>query len=115
MGDGGTDITRALFDQLSRRFDQRAAGDGEVINDDRGLALDIANDFHDLRPFIVAVTLFVANRQPHAQIGGILVRLFGKADIRRDNDHILQLLLFNRITEELQGVKIVDRHMKEAL
>ena len=62
MRDRGVDGNRAALGKLLRGADQGTRGDGEVINDQRGSSLYLADDLEDLGAFVMSLALFVRDR-----------------------------------------------------
>ena len=62
MRDRGVDGSRAALGKLLRGADQGTGRDGEVVNDQRGFSLHLADDLEDLGAFVMSLALFVRDR-----------------------------------------------------
>jgi len=115
VGDCGVDFSGPMFHQLLCYADQRAAGDGEVIDDDCGFSFDVANDLQDDGFLVMGWPLFIGDGNRGFEIGAIAPGLFGEADVRGDDNDIFQAHCLDTFAEEGQGVEIIYRQMEEAL
>lgn len=141
MGDQGDHIPRAVFDQRIRRLGQRATRVGHVVDEDGGLAHDVADQRH-ARHLVRALAFLVDEREGEVQSVGHAGCALGTAGVGAD-DHAFVLVgvvaavfcccsssrssssasSFTGVDEVLAdpfhrrglGVEVVDRDVEEAL
>ena len=113
----GVDLGRAadLGDRLGC-VAQRAGRIDHIVEQQAALALDVADDVHDL----ALVGLFAAlvyDGKPHAHLVGEGTAAGHGADVRRDDDHILMIgeLIHIILDEDRISEQIVHGNVKEAL
>ena len=118
MGRAGEHFLRAadLDDGLGRAA-QAAGRVDHVIEQQAGLALDVADDVHDLGAVGLLAAL-VHDGQAQTHLHGERARTRNAADIRRDDDQILAAVAEAAqivAGEQRRAVEVVDRDVKEAL
>ena len=118
MAGAGIDVLRAanLDDRLGG-VAEGAGGIDHVVEEDAVLALDIADDVHDLA-LVGLLAALVDDGQTHVQLLGKRACAGHGADVRGDDDHLLSALaeLLGIVVDE-DGVaeQVVHRDIKEAL
>ena len=96
---------------------QAAGRVDHVIEQQAGLALDVADDVHDLGAVGLLAAL-VHDGQAQTHLHGERARTRNAADIRRDDDQILAAVAEAAqivAGEQRRAVEVVDRDVKEAL
>ena len=97
-------------------FDQRAAGRDHVVDDDRDLALDVADDVGHLGDVGLGPALD-DHRQRRFQPLGEELGPRHAAGVGRDDDDLLaeELLVAQVVAHVRRGHQVVDRNVEEAL
>ena len=111
----GEDPRRTRLAHHPRRLAQRAGGVDHVVDQDRGLAGDVADDVARLGDVVLRPLLGDESRA-HAELAGELLRQLGAAGVRRDGD----VLLGHGLVEEVLGQhrprdQVIDGDLEEAL
>ena len=87
-GAAKTRVAPSSLDRLGGRA-QRAGGVDHVVDDDGGLALDVADHVADLGD-LLGRALLVEDRQLGADLLGELLGQLHAAGVRRDDDEVLE-------------------------
>ena len=98
-----------------RRVDQRARRDREVVDDEGGAAVDVADEVDDLGRLGVIGPLLVSDGEGGAEPPGVELGLLGEAGVGRHDDQVGQRLRRDRLAQHRHGVQVVDRDAEEAL
>src|SRR4029079_6923750 len=115
VADIGVDFLGLVFEQRVSGVDQRAAGIDDVIDQDTGVASDIANHIHHfglagaLAPLVDdgkrSVDTLRQSTGPHHT-----------ADVRRHHHHVVELEAFADVAKHhWTCIKVVGRNIEEAL
>ena len=86
---GGVDGARAGVEDGLAGDPQRRRRVDDVVDDDRRLALDVADDVADLGD-LLGRALLVEDREVGAELGGELLVELHAAGVRRDDDEVAQ-------------------------
>ena len=82
----GVDLGHALALERADDLDERAGRVDLVVDDDRALALDVADDVHQLGPVEVADAPLLDDRQRRVEQLGERPRALGEAEVGHDHD-----------------------------
>ena len=115
VGDGRIDGGGAPLDQHPGSVGEGAGRDREVVDDERGAALDRPDQFDHLGRLGVVDPALVGDRQGHLQTLRPLPALLGKAGIGGDDDQVSEVLGRDRFGQHGQGVEVVHRDLEEPL
>ena len=110
----GVDLGHALALERADDLDQRAGGVDLVVDDDRALAADVADDVHQLGPVEVADAPLLDDRQRRVEQLGERPGALGEAEVG-DDDQVLDLLVAEVVREHVDRGQLVDRDVEEAL
>ena len=117
MGDVGVYLLGAVLQQHFGGFAERARGVADVVHDQAGLALHIADHGH-LGHFARFLAAFVDDRQGGVDPLGQFTRAGHTADVGAD-DHQLIHTVFESVLDiqrkDRGGVEVVDRNVEETL
>ena len=91
VGGAGVDLGDALALERADDLDQRAGGVDLVVDDDRPLAADLADDVHQLGPVEVADAALLDDRQGRIEELGERSRPLGEAEVG-DDDQVVEAL-----------------------
>ncbi len=105
----GTTAEERLFGS-----EERTCGIDHVVVEDAGAIFHVSDHFDDLG-LMMSGPNFVHDREFRAHGVRELLRLFGAADIRRDDDGISELLRAEIVGEKRSRVEHVHRHREESL
>ena len=110
------DVAGTHLLQLADARTQGACGVDHVVVDDAGLALDVADDTHDLSG-VVARTALVGDGDGAAQHVGQLLGSLGATHVgRHDNEVVgVEVHIVVVVGKERQGRQMVHRNIEEAL
>ena len=118
VGSAGVDVLCAAdLDQSLGSVAQGACGVDHVVKQDAVLTLNIADDVHDLA-LVGLLAALVNDSQIHVQLLSEGAGAGDRADIRRNNDHVLALfaeLLGVVVNEDGVAVEVIHGDVKEAL
>ncbi len=111
------DVLRAVVEEQFGRLGDRAAGVDHVVDEDAGLAGDLADDLADLDLVgDVRVAALVDDRQAAAEAVGPALGDAHPAGVRRDDDEVaVAPLRLDVVGEQRQREQVVDRAVEEAL
>ena len=110
------DVARAHLLELAHACAERTGGVDHVVVDDAGLALDVADDAHDLGGVVARATLVGDGERAAEHIGELLGGL-GATHVGRDHHEVVgvEVLGVVILAKEGEGREVVDRDVKEAL
>ena len=115
MGDVGGDTGRALLEQRLGGVAQRAAGIDDVVEQDAGAAVDVADDVHHLG-LAGALAALVDDGERGVDALGERAGAHHAADVGRDDHHVADVVaLLDVAHHHRRGVEIVGRDVEEAL
>ena len=115
MGDIGVDFLGAVGEQRVGGVHQRAAGIDDVVDQDAGVARDLADHVHDLG-FAGAFAALVDDRQRRVDALGKPARAHHAADVGRHHHDIGEVEAFLDVAHHhRRGVEVVGRDVEEAL
>ena len=114
MGGERVDLLRTVCDQRGDRLDERAGGVDLVVDDHRVLALDLADDVHQLGLVLVAHAPLLDDGQRRPQDLGEVARLLGESELA-DHDHVVEILGEDVARQDVDRRQLVDRDREEAL
>ena len=114
VGGAGVDLGDALALEGPDDLDERAGRVDLVIDDDRPLALDVADDVHELGPVQVADAALLDDGERRVQQLGEGPGALGEAEVRHDH-RVLDLLVAEVVREHVDRGQLVDRDVEEAL
>ena len=92
VGGAGVDLGHAFALERPGDLDERAGGVDLVVDDDRALALDVADDVHQLGPVEVADAALLDDRQRRVEQLGERPGALGEAEVG-DDDRVLDVLV----------------------
>ena len=90
------------------------AGVDLVVDDDRPLAADLADDVHQLGAVEVADAALLDDRERRVEQLGEVAGALGEAEVG-DDDEVLEVLVLEVVRQEVDGGQLVDRDVEEAL
>ena len=116
VGDVGVDRVRAVVLQELGGFAQRAGGVADVVHDDAGAALDLADDGH-LVDLAGAGAALVHDGEAEVQALGQFPRPAHAAHVGRDDQQVRQIpeVVLDVHGEDRGRVEVVHRDVEEAL
>ena len=114
VGGAGVDLGHALALERPDDLDQRARRVDLVVDDDRPLALDLADDVHQLGPVEVADAPLLDDRERRVQQLGERPGALGEAEVGH-HDRVLDVLVAEVVRQHVDRGQLVDRDVEEAL
>ena len=114
VGRAGVDLGDALAPQGVDRLDERPGGIDLVVDDDRPLAADLADDVQELGPVEVADPPLLDDRQRGVEELGERPRALREPEVRHD-DEVLEVLVLEVVRQDVDRGQLVDRDVEEAL
>ncbi len=108
----GHDFLRAVLLQKLRGGGERAGGLGEIVHEDDRAAFDFADEGGrgDFRRALAAFRDDGEARVERLRVG---VRHLQSADIRRDDDRVVQVFRFEILEDDRRGEKVIHRDVEE--
>ena len=113
MGKTQVNIAGAVLPDDVDRVDYRAAGVHLVVHDDDVVALYVAHQSERFR--ILCHPPFLDQCQGHIQFSRQVARLLGKAQVRSDDDCLLEMLVAQVVGENRKGSHSIAWDAKETL
>ena len=115
MGDVGRHVLRTLRQQCFGGVHQRAARVDDVVDQDAGLALHVADDVHHFR-FTRTLAALVDDGERRIEALGQRARAYHAAHVRRDDNGAGHIEVVLDVTHHHgAGEEIVGRNVEEAL
>ena len=111
----GPHALRAVLHQRLRRVLHRPARVDDVVLDDAGPALHLADDVHHLGMPVLGRAALVDDREFRVQPLGVGARPLRPAGVRRDDRDVLELLPRDVVDDDRRREQVVHRDVEEAL
>ncbi|CAG9206220.1 hypothetical protein PSP6_250092 [Paraburkholderia tropica] len=108
------DLLRAAFLQHLRCLAERAGGVDHIVHDHAGAAFDFTDDVHHFGDVRLRTTL-VDDREIAAELLGERTGAHHAADVRRNDQQVLVVLLAQIAEQHGRSVDVVDGNIEKAL